>query len=70
MKRKIVAKKVKRSAGDSNKFDKEFWIKLGHEARFKASWEMVSEVFLIKGEPDACQQRLQRSVQNIKRRKS
>ena len=68
MKRTIITKKVKRSSQDINTFDREFWKKLGHEARFKAAWEMVSEAFLFKGEPDASKQRLQRSVQNIKRR--
>lgn len=68
MNRKIVTRKVRRSSGDINRFDREFWRKSGHEARFKASWEMVREVSLIRGEPDACQQGLQRSVQNIKRR--
>lgn len=69
MKRKIYAKKVRKSSRDSKSFDREFWKKLGHEARFKAAWEMVSEVSLFRGEPDASQQRLQRSIQNIKRRK-
>ena len=69
MKRKIIAKIVRRSSKESVKFDQNFWKQLGHEARFRAAWEMVSEAYLFKGEPDACQQRLQRSVQNIKRRK-
>jgi hypothetical protein len=68
VKRRIIIKKVKRSSPDINTFDREFWKKQGHEARFKASWEIVSESFLFKGEPDASKQRLQRSVQNIKRR--
>ena len=48
MNRKIVVKKVRRSSGNVNQFDRECWKKSGHEARFKASWEMVSEVFLIR----------------------
>ncbi len=38
------------------------------EKKFAAAWEMVQEVNLIRGGQDVGQPRLQRSVQNIKRR--
>ena len=70
MKRVINAKKVRRSSGNVKEFDRDFWKKAGHEARFRAAWEMVNEVRLIRGERNVSQQRLQRSIQSIKRRKS
>ena len=70
MKRVIVAKKVLRSSDAVGEFDGNFWRRSGHEARFTAAWEMVREVRLMRGEKNVGQQRLQRSVQNIERRKS
>jgi len=68
MQRIILEKKSYRSSGEKDDFDKEFWRKAGHEARFAATWEMVNEVHLIRGENNVCQPGLQRSVQTIKRR--
>lgn len=55
---------------DKNKFNVEFWKKVDPEIKFSAAWEMVNDVHLIRGEKDAGESRLQRSVQNIIRRKS
>ena len=66
MKRKFITNKS--SLKDKNKFNVEFWKKVSPEVKFKAAWEMVSDVSLIRGGKDACESRLQRSVQNIKRR--
>ncbi len=52
-----------------DEFDREFWRKAGHEARFAAAWEMVVEVELIRGK-NAAEPRLQRDVLRIKRRGS
>lgn len=68
MKRVITSRKVKRGSGQEDEFDRDFWRKMGHEKKFAAAWEMVNEVALIRGEKDARQPRLQRSVQTIKRR--
>ena len=68
MKRVITSRKVKRGSGKEDEFDRDFWGKMGHEKKFAAAWEMVNEVALIRGEKDARQPRLQRSVQTIKRR--
>jgi hypothetical protein len=68
MKRVFTARKVKRSSGLEDEFDRDFWRKMGHEKRFAAAWEMVNEVALVRGEKDAGQPRLQRSIQTIKRR--
>lgn len=54
---------------DSEDFDRIFWQKAGHEERFSAAWEMVREVDLMRGD-NVCQSRLQRTVQQIKWRKS
>ncbi|MCK4762709.1 MAG: hypothetical protein KAW12_10980 [Candidatus Aminicenantes bacterium] len=66
----MVTRKIRRGSDDKKEFDREFWKNAGAEAKFAAAWEMVNEHLLIRGKKDAGQQRLQRSVQNIKRRKS
>ncbi len=68
-KRIIMSRKTYRTSKDQSLFDEEFWRRAGHEAKFAASWEMVNEVRLIRGEKDVSQPRLQRSIQNIKRRR-
>lgn len=64
----IMARKVSRDQMDRS-FDLEFWDKVGVQGRFEALWQMVQEVHIIRGE-NVGESRLQRSVQNIKRRKS
>jgi hypothetical protein len=64
----MITRKILRSQGDESEFDHAFWKNAGHEARFAAAWEMVDEVALIRGEKDAGQPGLQRSVQHIQRR--
>jgi len=61
-----MARLVKKSDQDRS-FDREFWQKLGAEKRFAAAWQMVQEWLMINGQYGT-QSRLQRSVQNIKRR--
>ena len=34
---------------DKGDFDRDFWLKIGHEGRFSAAWDMVYEVDLIRG---------------------
>ena len=65
---RITARMVRRGEEELD-FDRQFWKELGHEARFEAAWEMISEVAAIRGK-DARQPRLQRSVQHIFRRAS
>jgi len=52
---------------DRGEFDREFWRRAGAEMRFVATWDMVLEADLFRGE-HAVKSRLQRSVQNIERR--
>jgi len=67
-KKVIMSKLVSLNKMDRS-FDLEFWDKVGVQGRFQALWQMVLEAEAIKGK-NADQSRLQRSVQNIKRRKS
>lgn len=67
-KKVVMARMISRFSHDVDSFDKEFWSKAGHEAKFEAAWQMINEVRLIRGEKNVSQSRLQRSVQNIKRR--
>ena len=55
------------SMPDDGAFDLEFWRKLGPEAIFAASWEMVAEMRAMRGE-DGDEPRLQRSVVRVVRR--
>ena len=52
---------------DKGKFDRDFWRRAGHEARFAASWEMVVEAELIRGKTP-CELRLVKSVERLFRR--
>lgn len=65
-KRDIQARLIRRDSDDGS-FDRAFWRRLGHEARFAAAWEMVVEATLFRGE-DAGESGLQRSVCHIQRR--
>ncbi len=66
--RKIVENLCRRGE-EAQKFDREFWQSAGAEMRFAAAWQMVVEVDLIRGKPYAGEQRLQRSIQHIQRRR-
>ena len=63
----IMSKLVSRNEIDRS-FDIDFWDKVGPQGRFEAMWQMVLQAQAIKGK-NVEQFRLQRSVQNIKRRK-
>jgi len=65
-KKVIMSKLVSLNKMDRS-FDLEFWDKVGVQGRFKAMWQMVLEAEARKGKNVPP---LQRSVQNIKRRKS
>lgn len=67
MAKRLVIERLVRRDEDDGSFDREFWRRLGHEARFAAAWEMTAEVNLIRGK-DADESRLQRSVERIQRR--
>lgn len=65
--RQITGRLVKRGEAEKE-FDREFWRRAGHEARFAAAWQMVVESYLFRGR-DAGELRLQRSVENLQRRR-
>jgi hypothetical protein len=68
MNRVVITRKVKRGSGQEEEFDLEFWRNMEPEKKFAAAWEMVNEIALLRGEKNASQSGLQRSVQTIKRR--
>ena len=51
------------------KFDIEFWSKLGVEKKFIAAWKMTQDVNLIRGK-NGTQSRFQRSFSLIRKRES
>ena len=69
MRKRIVKAQMVKRGKEEEKFDCEFWREIGHEGRFVASWEMISEVESMRGK-SAGQSRLQRSVQSIQRQVS
>ena len=64
-KRVVVAQMSRRNSEEEKCFDRKFWSDVGHEARFSAAWDMVREVALLRGERNACESGLQRSVCRI-----
>ena len=64
---RIIMERMGPRGPEEQRFDREFWRRVGHEGRFAAAWQMVVEANLIRGR-DAGESRLQRSVQTVKRR--
>lgn len=64
---RIVEARLVRQGRDEDAFDRAFWQRAGHEAKFAAMWDMVREAQLIKGH-DGEQPRLQRSIAALIRR--
>lgn len=62
----VMSRLVRREEADRD-FDIEFWQRAGHEAIFKAAWELVETAVLLKG-GDPNQLRLQRSVARLRKR--
>jgi hypothetical protein len=58
---------LKRHEADDGSFDLELWQRIGAEGRFAASWEMVAEASLFRGE-NGDQPRLHRSAVRLLRR--
>jgi len=68
MKRKIVTNKLNRKDINKDDFNKLFWNNIAPEKKMIIAWNMVKEVSFFRGGNGESQSRLQRSVQNIKRR--
>ncbi len=66
--RKIMARKARRGE-EEEKFNIQFWKEVPGERKLEIAWEMVSDFYLIRGKEDAFQPRLQRTVENIIRRR-
>ena len=65
--RVIVENLCRRGSDEERRFNRDFWRRMGPDARFAAAWEMVVEAELFKNR-HASESRLQRSVQHIERR--
>lgn len=64
----IMSRVLRHGRKDDGAFDREFWQTIGAEGIFAAAWEMVLQANAIRGLNDS-EQRLQRSVCSIQRRK-
>ena len=62
------AELVKRGEAEQG-FNRDFWRKAGHEARFSALWQMVQEADLMRG-GNGKQSRLQKSAEVLRKRES
>jgi len=67
-KRNIKARLINIKESDRS-FDLEFWQEAGTQAIFTAAWQMVKDMYIIRGK-DESELRFQRSVENIKRLQS
>ena len=67
-KRVVIARMSRKNSEEAKMFDRTFWSDAGPEARFSAALDMVQEVSLFRGEKDAGQSRLQRSVCALQQR--
>jgi hypothetical protein len=65
--RRRISARVVRSHDEIAEFNREFWRRQGHEARFEAAWDMMLDVLRMRGER-ARQPRLRRSVAVLERR--
>ncbi len=68
MTRKIVTSKINRKDKSQNNFNKLFWDNIAPEKKMIIAWDMVKEIDYFRGKRDEGESRLQRHVQNIKRR--
>ena len=66
-KRLVMSRLVKRDEQNDRSFDIEFWQRLTDSQRLDAAWDMVVFAHTAKGK-DPDELRLQRSVENLKRR--
>jgi len=64
-KRNIKARLISIKENDRS-FDLEFWQEAGTEAIFTAAWQMVRDMYAIRGK-DESELRFQRSVEKIQR---
>jgi hypothetical protein len=65
--RKITARLVKRGEAEKE-FDRAFWREVDSDTKFKIMWQMVVESYLFQGK-DIAELRLQKSVENVRRRR-
>ena len=65
--RVIVENLCRRGSDEERRFNRDFWHRMGPDARFAAAGKMVVEAELFKNR-HASESRLQRSVQHIQRR--
>ena len=68
--RKIITNKAKIGSKEEEEFNIRFWKNIEGPRKLEIAWEMIEDLYLIRGEPDASKQRLRRSVENILRRES
>ena len=67
--RVVIVNKAKLGSREADDFDVEFWRGIPRERKLEIAWDMVAESTLMKGHPDATEQRLQRHVLHFERRR-
>lgn len=66
--RDIVENKTRAGSDDEKRFNIAFWRSVAPGIKLVAAWEMVGELKWFKGETNAGESRLQRSVERLERR--
>ncbi|MDX2175071.1 MAG: hypothetical protein SF028_01230 [Candidatus Sumerlaeia bacterium] len=64
--RVVQCRVVKRGEAEKE-FDRRFWREAGVEGRWEAAWQMLDEVYLMRGQ-EPVEHRLQRSVVRVFKR--
>ncbi len=69
-KRRIIARLSKRGSEEEESFNREFWKRISGEKKLEIAWEMVADLYFIRGEKEGSKSRLRRSVERLLRRKA
>lgn len=67
VRRRTMIARLVHSHEEVDEFNREFWRRAGHEAKFAAAWDMLLDVQRMRGKRGR-QPRLQRSVEALERR--
>ncbi len=66
--RKIVANIAKRGSEEEGKFNINFWKDIDGPRKLEVAWEMIEELYLLKGEAHSVKLKMNKSAEKILRR--
>jgi hypothetical protein len=68
-KRQVIACKTRRGSPEEKQFNINFWQMVPEGDKLVAAWEMIGEIAIFKGQTNAGESGLQRSVAHVERRR-